>query len=246
MNATRWLSRLGACAAAALISGLSCSLSAALITWGAATNIAGDADVSTAGNLVGAFRFVEDGVVAGATVNGVNFQAFQITGNSNTVGNFNLSSAAFFPVADTSSASPPYSSLSTEYQTLLSSAAASGTAMFLTMNGLTIGQTYQAQFWVNDSNLPAPVLMVIDQKVLDANTTDADGGIGQHIIGTFTADSTSQTFVAFGEPDGLLNGFQLRALAVPAPGSLFVTTVVGLVSAWKLRRRLLLESSSAA
>jgi hypothetical protein len=221
----------------------SCSVSlpmrAAVVTWGAATNINGDGDVSTTGTLIRAFRFVEDGVVTGATVNGVNFEAFQITGLSNTVGDFNLSAGSFFPVADTSSVSAPYASLSADYQTLLSRAAASGTPMFLTMSNLTVGQAYQVQFWVSDSNPPVPPLIVIDQKVLDANSTDAAGGLGQFLVGTFTADSTSQQFVAFGQPDALLNAFQLRSVDTPEPTSMLTFGAMfgmsGIILRWRRR-----------
>jgi hypothetical protein len=109
--------------------------------------------------------------------------------------------------------------------------------MFLTMNDLTVGQTYQVQIWVSDSNPPVPLLMVIDQKVLDANSTDAAGGLGQFLVGTFTANSTSQQFVAFGEPDSLLNAFQLRTVPTPEPTSMFTFGAMFGMSCVFLRRR---------
>src|SRR4051812_43188466 len=61
----------------------------AVITWGAATNISGISDVTTAGTLVGAFNLGADGV-SQATVNGVTFAPFAYTAPTTTVGNFQI------------------------------------------------------------------------------------------------------------------------------------------------------------
>src|SRR5689334_1018572 len=91
------------------------------IAWGAATNIAGDADVSTSGTLVGAFNLGGPGV-ASTTVNGVLFSALPVTGSSVTSGQFTFANAGGFGSNNaTGSPNPPFTSLSAAYRTLLSS-----------------------------------------------------------------------------------------------------------------------------
>ena len=94
--------------------------------------------------------------------------------------------------------------------------------MTLTMDSLVIGEQYTVQFWVNESSaVVTPIIPELQYKVvisagnsveLDRNTTNDGGGVGQFVVGTFTADSTSKTFT-FTATDGgmpILNGFQLR------------------------------------
>jgi len=198
---------------------------AATVTWGAVTGITGDSNVSTAGTLVGAFNF--NG--SATTINGVAFQAFAITGNSNTVGNYTLS-AGFMYTSGTGSAVAPFSNLSSSYQSLLSGAAGAGGTMTLNMSGLTVGNAYQFQTWVNDStnhNPPGSTFKVDVASgatvTLDPNTTIGDGGLGQYVTGTFTADLTSESVTFTNSEAAVVNGFQLRLLpaasAVPEPGS---------------------------
>jgi hypothetical protein len=72
--------------------------------------------------------------------------------------------------------------------------------------------------------------------VLDYNTTEAVGGIGQFAIGTFTADSTSQV-LGFSSPTETpqLNGLSLRVTAVPEPASVAMT--MGAAGLFLMRRR---------
>ncbi len=105
---------------------------AAVIAFGAPTNISGDSDVNTTGTLVGAFNFAG----AATPVNRVNFLAFPVGATSNTVGNFTLSvPSGTFSGVNTGFAAPPFSNLSAGYQALLDTAAGSGQQMTLTMNG---------------------------------------------------------------------------------------------------------------
>src|SRR5438105_4408842 len=60
---------------------------ASSITWGSATNITGDSNVSTGGTLVGAFNIGGPGV-GSTTVNGVMFAPFALSGTTSTSGNF--------------------------------------------------------------------------------------------------------------------------------------------------------------
>src|SRR4051812_30108316 len=60
---------------------------ASVVCWGSAIKISDDTDVSTAGDLVGAYNLGATGVPQ-AIVNGVTFLPFAITGTNLTVGNF--------------------------------------------------------------------------------------------------------------------------------------------------------------
>lgn len=227
---------------------LASAAGAATISWGPATTIVGDSDVSTLQTPVYAYRFASDTANTSAVVNGVTFNAFQIPFNSGPLTQGNVS------VRETNGPSwglgfgqgfaAPYTSLSAGYQTLLSEFASSGVqeAIEVTMGGLTVGQTYQVQAWSNTSRDGATLVTSLDgTRLLDANTTDLEGGLGQYAIGTFVADATSQIFTnsavegrivgPFGTIPAL-NAFQLRA--VPEPTSMLV---LGAAGAMLARRR---------
>lgn len=203
-----------------------------VITWGSPTNISGDTNVSTAGSLVAAFNMNGPDV----TVNGVTFVAFPVTGGSTsaTMGNFSFTESPGILVAPTNlgSASPPFSNLSANYQTLLSSAISTSdnNSLTLAISGLIVGQTYQFQWWLNASSnftlgynttasSPNPV-------TLDSNTTDANGGLGQFVSGTFFCGSANQ-FITFTGIDGnnapTVNAFELRVVPEPSTMSIFLT-----------------------
>ncbi len=238
--------------AAIVLAGAS-SAQAALITWGSETDIAGNSDVSTNGTLVNAFNLAG----SSTTVNGVNFAAWALgllnisrpacptlpSDGTYTNGNYTLSFALGNCVGDamnevdTSSASAPFSGLSSEYQALLGTAGEKGDrTVTLTMAGLTSGQNYEFQVWVNDSRYPGtggftyPVDVDGGAVSLDPNTSPVDvngagvgGGIGQYVVGTFTADASSQLVDFFGGEVGVVNGFQLRTTgtnSVPEPATL--------------------------
>lgn len=201
------------------------TVSAAIITWGAATDIAGDSDVITTGTLVAAVNVGPTGV-APTTINGVPFSAF--------------SSASLGITTTTSQA------LSSDYLTLLNSAlrVQADVGFTLSMGGLTIGEHYLFQTWVNNSgrnffagrgDFPTSVG---DGNGNEVELYPGDSGVGmgpggsnippapgQYVIGTFTADATFQAVDYFsGEIDGVVNGFQLRIAApavapIPEPGT---------------------------
>ena len=202
---------------------------AAVVTWGAAQNITGDSNVSTAGTLVGAFNTGAVGVPP-TTVNGVTFQSFAVPHLTfgATVGNFAIASGAAFSSFNTAfgSGSPPFTNLSAQYQTLLRSGIRNGNNGFtLTMSSLTVGTQYAFQWWANGSDLFSfgnfPVVASAGNSVtLFTNPTDTNGGLGQFAIGTFTADATTQAINFGGSAAPNLNAFQLLAVApVPEPGS---------------------------
>ena len=205
MTKSLWMSVLA-------VIGLACLTSshAATVIWGTAQNISGDSDVANNGTFNRAYVF---GNVTW-TVNGVTFGAF--TGNvSGDTMSFPNQDGGFGAGAPES----PYGSLSTEYQNLLYYGAwayPSATASF-TLNGLTIGDSYQVQVFANDSRSAGfgrSMALTGSSTVLDYNTTEAVGGVGQFAIGTFTANSTSQMLgFSSSTETPQLNGLSLRVTA---------------------------------
>ena len=202
---------------------------AAVVTWGAATNISGNSDVSTAGTFVGALNF-GGSTVANTTVNGVTFTGLNLTGATNvTSGIFTFTSATPASASDAvGSANAPFSSLSAPYRALLSSRVSSFGTFTLSMSGLATGATYQFEWWSNDSTGPisGPTTATAGNSVAIARNTNigAPGGIGQFALGTFVADATGTQAIDFGtQGPSNVNGVQLRqfapATAVPEPGS---------------------------
>lgn len=232
----------------------------AAIIWGPVSGITGDADVSTSGALVGAYNFAG----AQTTVNGVSFAPWQLGATINkgacpslpatgtyTTGNYALAYSLNncggdqIGESDTSSLAAPYSALSSAYRSLLGTAGSRGDKeILLTLGGLTAGQAYEIQFWVNDSNNFDPpgntYPLTIDNTVdLDPNTSIIAGGLGQFVLGNFVADASSQSLSLYGGEVGIFNGFQLRALpaaAVPEPASVALVAL-GLIGLLATSRR---------
>lgn len=214
---------------------------AATIAWdAAATNIAGDSDVSTNGTSEWAYS---NGGITGA-VNGVTFASATAAGNADvTYAALTSSNATAFRNLTDGSA---FVGLSTGYQDILRSGnfvgGGSGSAT-VSLLGLTSGYTYEVQFWVNDARnrsdmetVPRETTIDGTSIVVDYNTTGAntDAGLGQYITGSFTADAATQNF-SFTSGARQLNAIQLRLTAVPEPSSTALLGLGGL--AMILRRR---------
>ena len=226
-----------------------------IITWGAATTITGDSDVSTNGALIGGGNFSDGDTL---TINGATFTAIAYGTVFFSSGNFEFTlSVTGGADGDFGSGSSPFSSLSTDYRDLLDSAmythSPSSTPADITMeiSKLTIGHQYEFQWWVNDSRNTGDfdrttTALAGNSVTLQHNVGNAEGGVGQFAIGTFTADATTQQIVFQGAGTGLnggstqVNAFQIRTVAVPEPTSLTlvgIAAVAGVALGWRKRRQ---------
>ena len=213
---------------------------AGIITWGTPTTVSGDSDVDTTGTLLYAYNIGTSSVTA-TTVNGVTFAAFAFPGVNDgsatvTVDSVNFTeSPAILHSYDASTLGTnalPFGGLSPAYKTMLSTG---GTAMqdatiTATFGGLTVGHQYRLQWWTSNPKNGLGYFSETfatttagsggNQVTLDSNSTNSDGGFGQFVIGTFTADATSQTFTLdspAGNTSPLINGFQVRVVSAPVP-----------------------------
>ncbi|MFM8356881.1 MAG: hypothetical protein ACKOBM_18555 [Gammaproteobacteria bacterium] len=216
---------------------------AAPITWGAATNISADSDVSTDGTLVYAYNF---GTIATSPViNGVTFTAFDlpivtVPGTPVTFGDVSISESLgdllgalqFGGYDGVGNPTGAFSGLTSAYQALLGTGALGGFIATLTLElgDLNIGQTYDFQWWSNDSSGNAYAVSTVaegatgETPVTLSAGSGAKGALGQYVIGRFTADAQIQniTFDSLNiDSFPMINGFQLREgpFSVPAPSA---------------------------
>ena len=206
------------------------------IVWSTPTTISGDSDVLTDGTLVGAFNFGDTGI-GSTTINGVAFQGLAFaSGTASTVasGNFSLhiGSGTFSAQSAAGTTNQPFSNLSSSYQSLLSSFAyTSGTAFTLTMSGLSVGHTYEFQWWSDDSQTSSSFVTgasAVNTDSLSSNTGTSNGGLGQFGVGTFTTGTTGERIVFNGGTFNIVDAFQLRDVtAVPEPSTYALWMSVG-------------------
>ena len=126
---------------------LSLNAQAASITWGTATTIAGDTDVSTSGSFSYAYHWAS----GNQSVNGVTF-----TGTtSTTAGGSDVGLSGFSGYyASFTGTTTPFTALSTAYKaTIAGSPYNSGAAATVTLENLTIGHQYGVQIWLEDARI---------------------------------------------------------------------------------------------
>ena len=209
-------------AAAAMLAGPIAS--GAAIYWNPSTVISADTDVLASGTLSYAYNF-NNTAAASATVNGVPFTGTNVhTGTIAT--NVTLSGLTANNANTFGAASGTYVALSASYRNLLVGGSYGGTgAGTVTLNNLTIGQTYAVQLWINDSRTfgsarTATVTSAGGNTVtVDYNNTETTGGVGQHVTGVFTANAVTQAFTITGSASTQISSIQLRNItAAGTPG----------------------------
>ena len=93
--------------------------------------------------------------------------------------------------------------------------------MILSFSGLSVGGQYQVEVWNNESRSWHPPHFTFSARFtagnsvdLDPNTSIDEGGLGEYVIGTFVADSSSQQIDITGDEIGaVFNAFQLRQIS---------------------------------
>lgn len=225
--------------------------SAASIDWGLGPiTISGDSDVSTDGSLLAAYNFGA-GTTGTTVINGVTFDNVLPTNFTNSApsvtvgtgaGSLTIASSTLLSANVFGTGSTPYASLSAPYRALLESSVWNDSGgnrdITFTINDLTPGQQYQIQIWVNDARsygvTRTTTFTAGNSVVIDQNTGSGDGGVGQFAIGTFTADSTTQTFVGSSGASTNLSGYLIAA--VPEPRATGATMGLALLALIALRR----------
>ncbi|MFM8783697.1 MAG: hypothetical protein ACKOFI_00695 [Phycisphaerales bacterium] len=226
------------------------------ITWGSATNMSGDSDVSTSGTLKYAYNVGASGV-SSVSDNGVTFAPYAFPAllsftNTVTSGGVSFVESDGTLWSNNSQGTASGAGLSADYKSMLSSigGATNPGTITVTLGNLASGTQYQLQVWVNNSsngsvpNTGDPISSVIlgsgaNQVTLDANTTNSAGGVGQFVLGTFTASGSSQTFTLNGSGGmPVINAFQLRDLTpIPGPGGAALAAIIGAMLPAGRRRR---------
>lgn len=222
----------------------------AAIQWGAPQTISAESDVLTSGTLEFAYNIGGSGT-AGATVNGVAFTPFVVDFSFSPVTNGQLTLSTFHQFSQQSqtpipliggtsngSGSAPYALLTGAYKSLLSTSvkAYSGINEFLRLDanvsGLTIGRSYVIELWSNNSNSSTGLFSLdAPQVIVDPNSTNASGGVGQFLSGTFIADAVTQSFsfsTNFSSAPIEFSAIQLRSVAVPEMSTLALVSACAL------------------
>jgi hypothetical protein len=207
------------------------------ITWQSPVTISGASDVNNSGSLLGTWAPFNGNASSGLTVNGVTFQAFpDLPGAADTFDNGGGNGTFASPgTADNN------------YNNLLNAGAFgnNSTPYSVSWNGMTVGNTYLVQFWVNDGR-NSTVNQRTETLTGGTSTSAAlaygsgSSGPGQFIIGTFLATSASETLTltpgaAF--PSAQFNLLQVRDITpVPEP-SVAALFVAGFGLLLRVRRK---------
>lgn len=203
--------------------------SAAVITWDSPQDISGPGDVSTTGAVVEAIDLTSDNAGAGTTsVNGVDFSwdgsLMGLAGGSGLLGGSSTGDSGYDSLLNTVDHGD--------------SAAVNPWPIQLGGGSLVNGSQYEVQLWYTDNRgFAGSFTMNYDDG--NGNTVNLDSnnnGLGQYVLGTFTADGPNQTLeISGGGPPGEphLSAYQVRLIPEPA-----TMTLLGLgVLAVMLRRR---------
>jgi hypothetical protein len=226
---------------------------AGVVIWQPVQAISGDLDIDNTGTLVYAYNFGPDSgasQVQPVIVRGVSFQAFgapivQSGLQTITMGDVTLSEdIGELNGVDTSA-------------NLLGNAIAASyyATMTLSLGGLETGKSYRLQLWVNDSKNDQVLYKRVEvsgggsTSEIKTNVSSTLGGLGQYVIGTFTATGNIQDVLFNGmlEVGGInnlknpiVNAFQLRLESsgeVPEPASMVIFGLGALGLACRKRRR---------
>jgi hypothetical protein len=195
---------------------LTAAANAANITWGTPTTISGASDVNTQGTLHGSWAPGDDYGSPNRSddhpVKGVTFAAY------GTGANFSISGSGINMDRYNGFASP--STPDADYNYLLTVAEfnwnSGASDMIVSWDNLIVGHTYLVQAWLNDGRgcCGSGTSTFTGGANTSAAVAIGNGAPGQCIIGTFVADSGSQSFTM--SPGIMLNLLQVRDIS-PTP-----------------------------
>ena len=235
---TRTLYTILACTLFA--SGLIGAASASTITWGPATAISGNSDISTAGSYVNAINF---GPADVTDTSGDKFYHVQTSLTGGMPGllasQTGLATAPITVTVDNinyTAGSP--GTLDANYNAILSFLGYDnlqnfGVSSTVTLNGLQNNAVYQVEVWASQ---PVGATAGNSATITSGPNLETSGFFA---LGTFTADGTgSQTFDFSSAKNPIINAVELRQLT-PEPSAFILCGLgaVGLVLAARRRRK---------
>ena len=184
------------------------SARAADVTWDAPQSITGTADVSVLGAYFGSWAPYDSNALQ-YPVNGVTFQTddLGITTSGFTSGGAHFGS---------------HTTTDADYNYLLQYGIYSnGTTASITLNGngaapLTVGHQYLIQMWVSDARAEVNGRTETFGGSGTLSFKTASSGMGQYVIGRFTADAATQSITINANTSAQVNLMQVRDLSAAA------------------------------
>lgn len=185
------------------------------ITWQAPAPIADTSDVSTLGTLYGTWAPGNDWGGGNRAdyfpVNGVTFAAYGTDGANFGFSGSGINLDRYNGFANPNTADGNYNYL---LQTAVFNWKASSSSLIASWSGLTPGNTYLVQLWLNDgrSGQSGTSTLTGGTNISDA-VAIGNGMPGQYIIGTFEADSSRSGSITM-SPGIMLNLVQVRDITL--------------------------------
>lgn len=197
---------------------------AAFIDWNYAQITSSPTNINTTYTVIGA----ESALGSGITVNGVTFDPL------NTANNISINYDQGGPMGTGST----FDSGDANFNTLLQNGFTSppGQTSLITFTGLTIGHQYQIQFFTPVWNTFLPTAVTGGDPMNMVNEPDRS----TYIIGTFTANSSSQSFGFKGQSGGVGLGSAVilsSITAIPEPSTYAALAGLAVFAIAALRRR---------
>lgn len=219
------------------------SAPAATMTWSSVVSVTGNpTDVDTTGLFFDSAASTTNSVGGDLVVNGVDFhRPIARVGDNNTFFSSGITIQSDDPPLDGFGGGATFGG---DYGTLLSYGQYHhnrGDA--ITITGLALATDYEVQIWTPYWTEPDPTVYTAGNSsasVYTGVTPSRGSGEAQYVIGTFTADATSEVInydPGAGSPNNyaFISAIQVRALPVPEPTSIALL-VLGALMMLRLRR----------
>jgi hypothetical protein len=197
---------------------LAAAANAADISWGTPTTISGTSDVNTQGTLFSSWAPGDDyqgdfnTAPQNYTVNGVAFNTYGTPGTDIGISGTGINLDRYNAFTSPGTGDSIYNNL---LQVAVFNYNSASSDMIVSWDNLIVGHTYLVQAWLNDGRSGQPGTSIFTGGVSNsAPVAIGNGTPGQYIIGTFVADSGSQSFTM--SPGIMLNLVQVRDIS-PTP-----------------------------